>query len=131
MQRQLIIHHLPQADSCPANVQVKATLERLHFFFTAKHDVLWYGMTFWPFRVWCPGCVTSQFLAHPQSVCLQGHCEKPKGPVQQHLNISMLSTLVLVTVPKRNFIQGCFEKSYSIPAKTSTLCFTQYLPLMS
>lgn len=68
MQRQSIILHLPQADWCPASLQVKS-LERLHFFCIAKHDILWYGMPFWPAWVWCPGCVTSQSLAHPQSSC--------------------------------------------------------------
>lgn len=43
MQGQSIISHLPQADWCPASLQV---LERLHFFCIAKHDILWYGMSF-------------------------------------------------------------------------------------
>lgn len=127
MQNQSIIHHFPQADWCPASLQVEV-LGRLHFFFIAKHDDLWYGMPFWPVWVCCPGCVTSQSLVHPQSVCLQGHSEKHRGPVQQYLNIDVLSALVLVTIPKHSFIQGCFEESYSIRAKTGTLCFTQYLP---
>lgn len=51
------------------SVITKAKAEFTSKAFIAEHDVMYYGISFWSFFVSGPGCISSQSLACPQTIC--------------------------------------------------------------
>lgn len=73
-------NHPTHADQCSARARAATTLETNAppFFpsstpiFMADRDSMWYGISFWPTGVSCPGCASSSSLAHPSQLNMSG-----------------------------------------------------------
>lgn len=140
MQRWLFPTSQKQTDAQPVVEQClpwKTKLPTLFFpypSFVAEHDVVWYGLTFWPGGAICPYCVSFQPLAHPQTTLGGDRVGKKKpgcctSTLQQQLKQCCVINTLLATDLKHSTMQTAIKKVNCVSARHSTGTCVLHTPL--